>query len=180
MCTITLSALSLRQPGTYTAYVIGTYDWAALQGSHMSGRKEDMSASNIACGWATFSASALPDVLRLWARVATPDLGFEPAPPGEIEPHCITIWADAVQSAQERSLHAGPTGSYVRHDEANRTIILGWEGIWTQGRWIEVLMQYDDAGIGFIRLSWDTATGKPSAYLGLEGILKKAQDWGDT
>jgi hypothetical protein len=161
-------------------------------------------------GWATFSGPAVREALNIWAELACRSedgAATASAPYENID--AIRDWADDVLDAaraaegnwspaadsafwkteEEREIilpypnssvfHKGERISFV----TDAALVLAWRGSWTPNRWvlIEIWGSHGNPNaVSMARLSWDTGTGEPSAFLGGvfgTSIAEHAMDW---
>jgi hypothetical protein len=54
---------------------------------------------------------------------------------------------------------------------------LTWSGTWTSSRWVDLVVEETQEGGLWLTLEWDSGTGRPSTFLGIEGLLPDAADW---
>ncbi len=134
------------------------------------GRKFDLDAV-LARGVAEFEPSALPELLRYWAGLA--NRSEVVAVPATLDRQALTAWGKAVlQAARDDEGSNAPSSSVRPSTKDKEVLVLDWWGTFTSGRNFRLLVRFgaDQQAIS-VEADWDSATGKPSRFLGVELLL---------
>lgn len=92
-------------------------------------------------------------------------------------------WADRVMLIRKLS-ESNPPNAGFREGDIEETIVLSWDGTWTQNRrvWIQLAQGNDANGSPCLlaRVEWDTGTGQPSRFLAdLAGTITTTTESGE-
>lgn len=141
---------------------------------------EQIPAENFSSGWAEGGVMAARHALALWFGVAVQEAsdatteGLNQILRGMVRTaenfQTMHIAAEngvkLVLSQNERH-ETGRLVVDISFDHEEHWFQVGWRGIRTPGRWIQVRIEQDPVLGIRVRLTWDTGTGKPSVRLGL-------------
>lgn len=99
----------------------------------------------------------------------------------------ILGWANGVQDAARVAEHNPPVShAYIDHTTVTRTsrvgstrpkldtqvLTLSWDGSWTAGRGLSLTIEVRPGQWLYVKLTWDTGTGRPSRHLsGVDGLF---------
>lgn len=140
---------------------------------HNKGDRWDIAAI-LAHGRAYFQGD-ISAVLAYWSGLANPR--GKPIPFPEMRnDDSLLNWAHAhlTAAADEEGGDAPKASAKMKDGD----VVISWDGSWTRGRWFTFTFRVDDAGtpqgIASGEMEWSSATGRPSRFLALEGLLADA------
>lgn len=126
-------------------------------------------------GFAWFKPEEVTNILGYWEVFANQSEERTVPVPDVINRESIINWAREVLDVayeDEPSGRGNSPRAYLYTNEEDGTVILSWDGYFTAGRYVYVTVIFSEDGeVINVCVEWDSATGRPSSYLGVEHIL---------
>ena len=121
-------------------------------------------------GWANFGPESAEALLRFWAHLANQHGEELPLP--ILDKAGVREWAVAVLAASRKADGGNAPHAWFRDPDEEWDLALSWQGTFTHKRWFRVRLCFgEDVKVASLRAEWDSATGKPSRFLGIETLL---------
>ncbi len=138
----------------------------------------------LAGGEATFGQEAYLSLLQNWEGLANRGEAVPVPTEDEIDPvakeYGITVldeipsWVKKVNDAawEEESSNC-PNSSFSNNtdDDGNGTMEFRWDGTWTKNRFTLITITFEKGKVTELKLQWQSGTGEPSTFLGVEEFL---------